>query len=183
MSLTWFSVPTPLPCGPMRVGVTDQGVAAATHGTEAEAGLPRGAEAAPGTADRRVVRVTEQIGEYFAGRRRDLELPIDWRLTVGPQQAVLRTLERTVRFGQTITYGELAVRSGVFDPAPEQRGLAARTVGSIAASNPVSLLIPCHRLVAADGLGGFGGPDGMAVKRWLLTLEGVLAPTLDWADQ
>jgi methylated-DNA-[protein]-cysteine S-methyltransferase len=47
--------------------------------------------------------------------------------------------------------------------------------------NPVPLLVPCHRVVASDGIGGFGRRrDGVEVKRWLLTLEGVLAPTLEW---
>ncbi|MEU5026028.1 methylated-DNA--[protein]-cysteine S-methyltransferase [Streptomyces milbemycinicus] len=112
-----------------------------------------------------------------------MELPLDWRLTSGAQQSVLRTLQQTVGFGRTITYGELAERSGAFEAAdPEQRALAARTVGSIMGSNPISLLVPCHRVVAADGIGGFGGGEtGLAVKRWLLTLEGALAPTLDWA--
>lgn len=48
-------------------------------------------------------------------------------------------------------------------------------------ANPLSLIVPCHRVVASDGLGGFGsGPLGLEIKRWLLTLEGVLPPTLDW---
>ena len=94
---------------------------------------------------------------------------------------MLQTLHRTVGYGKTVTYGELATRSGVFEDGPGEHALAARAVGSIMGSNPVFLLVPCHRVVAADGIGGFGGgPLGMEVKRWLLTLEGVLAPTLDW---
>jgi methylated-DNA-[protein]-cysteine S-methyltransferase len=69
----------------------------------------------------------------------------------------------------------------VFEDDPALRGQAARAVGSIMGSCPVALLVPCHRVVAADGIGGYGGGElGMEVKRWLLTLEGVLAPTLDW---
>ncbi|MDW6057755.1 MGMT family protein [Streptomyces sp. FXJ1.4098] len=95
---------------------------------------------------------------------------------------MLRTLQATVGFGRTVTYGELAERSKAFKAAdPEQRALAARTVGSIMGSNPISLLVPCHRVVAADGIGFGGGETGLAVKRWLLTLEGALAPR--WTGQ
>jgi methylated-DNA-[protein]-cysteine S-methyltransferase len=53
-------------------------------------------------------------------------------------------------------------------------------VGQIMGSNPVPVVVPCHRVVAADGLGGYSGGTGTEVKRWLLTLEGALPPTLDW---
>ena len=74
---------------------------------------------------------------------------------------------------ETLTYGELAARSGT--------GLPARAIGSIMGANPVPLVIPCHRVVAGDGLGGYsGGEPGqeIATKRWLLELEGALPPTL-----
>ena len=178
MSVSWFTVPTPLPSGPVRIGVTAGGVAAANFDAAYGSG-PRDA-VLPGDEGKAAL-VAERFAEYFAGRRHALELPVDWRATTGPQRAVLQTLERTVGFGETITYGELATRSGVFEEGPGQLPLAARAVGSIMGSNPVFLLVPCHRVVAADGIGGFGGGAvGMEVKRWLLTLEGVLAPTLDW---
>ncbi|MEU0809655.1 methylated-DNA--[protein]-cysteine S-methyltransferase [Streptomyces sp. NPDC005970] len=183
MSVLWLTVETPLPTGRMRVGVTDRGVVAAAYTPQGAAGLPAGPLISEESGDRRAAAVAGRFADYFAGRRRELELPLDWRLTSGAQQAVLRALQRTVGFGRTITYGELAERSGAFEAAePEQRALAARTVGSIMGSNPICLLVPCHRVVAADGIGGFGGgAAGLAVKRWLLTLEGSLAPTLDWA--
>lgn len=81
---------------------------------------------------------------------------------------MLATLHDTVHYGETITYGELAARS--------RAGAGARGVGSIMGSNPVPLIVPCHRVLAAGGLGGFGG--GVAVKRWLLALEGVLPAEL-----
>lgn len=182
MSVVWFTVATPLPTGPMRVAVTEQGVVAAAFTAREVTGLPSGPELPDPAADRRAVAVRDRFAAYFAGTRRDLDLPVDWRLTSGPQQAVLRTLHRTVGFGATLTYGGLAERSGVFGDTPEERALAAQAVGSIMGSCPLSLLVPCHRVVAADGLGGFGGgPEGMELKRWLLTHEGVLAPTLDWS--
>jgi methylated-DNA-[protein]-cysteine S-methyltransferase len=66
------------------------------------------------------------------------------------------------------------------DPPQPPAGLAARTVGSIMAGNPIPVIVPCHRVVASDGLGGYSGGAGIEVKRWLLILEGSLPPTLDW---
>ena len=71
----------------------------------------------------------------------------------------------------TVTYGELGRRTGVDDP---------RDVGVMMARNPLPLVVPCHRVVASDGLGGYGG--GLDLKRRLLELEGVLPPRLDLGD-
>jgi methylated-DNA-[protein]-cysteine S-methyltransferase len=70
-----------------------------------------------------------------------------------------------------MTYGELGRRAGVDDP---------REVGVLMATNPLPLVVPCHRVVAADGLGGYGG--GLRLKRLLLELEGALPPSLDLGD-
>ena len=177
--VSWFSVPTPLPSGPVRVAITNDGVASASFSK----GADEPDAVRPGDEPKAAL-VAERFAEYFAGTRRDFDLPLDWRLTApGPQRTVLRTLERTVGYGETLAYGELAVRSGAFEAelAAGQLGAAARNVGSIMGSCPHFLLVPCHRVVAADGIGGFGsGPVGLEVKRWLLTLEGVLPPTFDW---
>ncbi|MFI6316363.1 methylated-DNA--[protein]-cysteine S-methyltransferase [Nonomuraea sp. NPDC050556] len=179
--MMWFTVETPLPTGPMRVAVTDEGVAAAAYSSDMAAEFPSGVEITRPADDRRAVRVLECLNGYFRGHLRKVDLPVDWRLTSDVQRKVLRTLWREVGFGQTITYGELATRSGAFPEDADQHAFAAKAVGSIMASNPVSLLVPCHRVVAASGVGGFGGGAlGMETKRWLLTLEGSLAPTLDW---
>ncbi|MEY9944437.1 methylated-DNA--[protein]-cysteine S-methyltransferase [Kitasatospora sp. GAS1066B] len=175
-TIEWITVPSPLPTGPLTVGVTGLGVAAVHFTPESvPEGGPRCAE------PRRVAAVIEQFAEYFAGQRRELALPLDWRLAGGPHQVVLATLHRTVPYGETITYGRLAQRSGVFESVAESPGLAARAVGQMMGANPLPVLVPCHRVVASVGLGGFGnGRVGLDVKRWLLTLEGWLAPTLDW---
>ncbi|MCW2812270.1 MAG: methylated-DNA--[protein]-cysteine S-methyltransferase [Friedmanniella sp.] len=113
-----------------------------------------------------------QLREYFAGQRRDFDLPVDLAPLEPSTRAVLAAM-RTIGYGETITYGELARRSGT--------GLPARAVGSIMGANPVPLVIPCHRVVAADGLGGYSGGEpgrGLATKVWLLELEGALPPTL-----
>jgi methylated-DNA-[protein]-cysteine S-methyltransferase len=161
----------------MWLAVTPLGVAAASYAGEVISGHRVGE---PRCADERIAgTVTTRLAEYFAGRRRELGLPLDWRFAAGPHRTVLQRLVADVGYGRTITYGELATRSGVFEEA--EPGTAARTVGQMMGANPLALLVPCHRVVAANGLGGFGGgPHGMETKRWLLTLEGVLPPTLDW---
>lgn len=114
-----------------------------------------------------------QLRAYFAGRLTEFDLPFD----LGPQSAsaaaVLAALHETVRFGETVTYGELAARSG--------SGVPARGIGSIMGANPIPILVPCHRVVAGDGLGGYSGGDpgeGLITKRWLLEHEGALPTAL-----
>ncbi|NDL58687.1 methylated-DNA--[protein]-cysteine S-methyltransferase [Phytoactinopolyspora mesophila] len=116
--------------------------------------------------------VAGQLAEYFAGTRRQFDLAIDWRHLSGTRRSLLQTLYNTVPYGASVTYGELAARHGEDVPA--------RAVGGIMGSNPIPLVVPCHRVVAHDGLGGYSGGagDGLEVKRWLLTHEGVLPPTL-----
>lgn len=145
--------------------------------------MPAGVDVEDPSADRRAAIVTRRMADYFAGRLREprFGLPIDWTLTSQLQRKVLQCLEQTVPFGETITYGGLAQRSGGFDAETASTGQAARLVGTIMGTCPVAILIPAHRVVAADGLGGFGsGPDALPTKRWLLTLEGAIPPTLDW---
>jgi methylated-DNA-[protein]-cysteine S-methyltransferase len=116
--------------------------------------------------------VIGQLREYFAGQRREFDVPLDLPVLEPSTVAVLRALQ-TVPYGETITYTELARRSGT--------GLPARAIGAIMGANPVPLVIPCHRVVAADGLRGYsGGEPGheLETKRWLLENEGALPPTL-----
>ena len=121
----------------------------------------------------RLEPVLTQVLEYFAGTRREFDFPVDWRASQGASLAVRRALYETVGYGETVTYGELATRSGTDAPA--------RAVGTMMARNPIGLVVPCHRVVASTGMGGFSGGDGdnnLEVKRWLLAHEGALAPTL-----
>ena len=105
--------------------------------------------------------VISQLDEYFAGRRREFDLPLDLR---GPEfhlrcwRALLR-----IPYGQTASYAQLAAEVG----SP----LASRAVGQANHHNPVAIIVPCHRVIASDGsLAGFGG--GLAAKEFLLNLEG-----------
>lgn len=116
----------------------------------------------PTPLDREVRR---QLSDYFARRRREFDLPVDPDL---PRftRAVLEAVAR-IPFGETRSYGEIAKAVG----SPK----AARAVGQAVGSNPLPLLIPCHRVLAAGGrIGGFGG--GLSWKRFLLDLEGISAP-------
>ncbi|GAA0904002.1 methylated-DNA--[protein]-cysteine S-methyltransferase [Streptomyces thermoalcalitolerans] len=110
-----------------------------------------------------------QIRAYLAGERRDFALPLDWSLISGFNRQVLRELAATVPYGTVVGYGELAERVG-------QPG-AAQAVGAAMGSNPLPVVVPCHRVVESDGgIGGFGG--GLETKRRLLALEGVLPEPL-----
>ncbi|MFG3171855.1 methylated-DNA--[protein]-cysteine S-methyltransferase [Streptomyces sp. NPDC048200] len=110
-----------------------------------------------------------QVEAYFAGARRDFDLPLDWSLISGFNRQVLRELNSGVPFGSVVGYGDLAGRVG-------QPG-AAQAVGVAMGSNPLPVVVPCHRVVERDGgIGGFGG--GLETKRKLLALEGVLPEPL-----
>jgi methylated-DNA-[protein]-cysteine S-methyltransferase len=121
-----------------------------------------------------------QLAEYFAGQRRAFELPIDRRALSPLQEQVLTVLYDSVPFGETITYGELARRAGVQETSGD---LPARVIGQVMGSNPHPVIVPCHRVVAADGIGGYSGGTGIEIKRWLLIFEGSLPPTLDWSPE
>ena len=105
----------------------------------------------------------EQLNAYLEGRCRDFQLPIDWSgLTKFQTQALRATL--AIPYGQTSTYGEIARQIG--------RPKSARAVGRAQATNPMPLVIPCHRVLGSDGgLHGYGGRGGLATKAWLLELE------------
>lgn len=123
----------------------------------------------------RLVPVLEQLRAYFRGELRHFSVDLDWSRASRMQRMVLETLYRTVPYGSSVTYGELAHRSGT--------GVPARGVGAVLGANPLPIVVPCHRVVAAAGLGGYSGGrtgEGAATKRWLLTMEGVLQPPLEW---
>jgi methylated-DNA-[protein]-cysteine S-methyltransferase len=104
-----------------------------------------------------------QVSEYLAGQRQDFDLPIDWSVMgIFQQQALQATL--AVPYGQVTTYGDLARQIG--------HPRAARAVGRAQATNPMPLVIPCHRVLGSDGkLHGYGAGQGLETKAWLLQLE------------
>ena len=104
-----------------------------------------------------------QLDEYFDGKRRDFELPLAPRGTAFQEQ-VWHTLA-TIPYGETISYAQLAQRVG--------KPTAMRAVGAANGRNPLPIVLPCHRVIGADGsLTGFGG--GLPTKQFLLQLEGAL---------
>jgi methylated-DNA-[protein]-cysteine S-methyltransferase len=119
----------------------------------------------------------DQLAEYFAGQRQVFDLPVDWSGTSAAQRQVLGVLLGSVGFGETVTYGQLAQRAVA---GPDGISLPARAIGGIMGSNPIPVIVPCHRVVAGNGLGGYSGGTGIEVKRWLLIFEGALPATLDW---
>jgi methylated-DNA-[protein]-cysteine S-methyltransferase len=111
-------------------------------------------------SDAMLARVREQLAEYFAGVRREFDMPV--KLAGTPfQQRVWQELVN-IPFGATITYAELAQRVG--------KPTATRAVGAANGRNPVSIIVPCHRVIGANGkLTGYGG--GLDRKEWLLAWE------------
>jgi len=136
------------------------GERAAGHG-------PSGAGTAAAHAD----AAATQIAEYLAGDRESFDVELDWNGVDATHRRALETLCEIAPYGTTVTYGELGKQARVDDP---------REVGVFMARNPLPLVVPCHRVVASDGLGGFGG--GLELKRRLLELEGILPPRLDLGD-
>ena len=154
------------PWGPIVLAATDRGLVRATLPGAPGARL-RPAVPPSRAADRHLDRAERQVREYLAGRRKTFSVPLDLRAVTPFRRKVLLAC-RQVPYGTTVTYGQLAARAG--------RPMAARAVGQAMASNPVPLVIPCHRVLAAGGgLGGFMGAaaGGLCLKRRLLELEGV----------
>jgi methylated-DNA-[protein]-cysteine S-methyltransferase len=100
-----------------------------------------------------------QIGDYFAGRRQDFDLPVAFRS--GLQGEVMRAM-CAIPFGETRTYGDLA----------KELGASAQAIGQACGGNPIPVIVPCHRILGASGLGGFSAPGGVETKVALLKHEG-----------
>ncbi len=153
------------PVGPLLLAGTEQGLVRVAYAREdhdavlqALAGKvsPRILHAPP-----RLDLAARELEEYFAGRRRAFDLPLDWRLSAGFRRTVLSHLPE-IGYGDTASYAAIAQLAG--NPK------AVRAVGSACATNPMPVVVPCHRVVRSDGsMGGYlGGADA---KRTLLTLE------------
>jgi methylated-DNA-[protein]-cysteine S-methyltransferase len=109
--------------------------------------------------------VRRELDEYFEGKRTDFDVPVDWSLSHG---FFRRVLERTARIG----YGHVGTYAQVAKEAGSPR--AVRAAGNALGSNPVAIVVPCHRILrTSGGLGGYGG--GLERKEFLLKLEGVIA--------
>jgi methylated-DNA-[protein]-cysteine S-methyltransferase len=146
--------PLDTPVGRLTIVAGDRGLRAVLFAGEAP---PEGAEEGPHPL---LDSAGTQLREYFAGERRAFELPLDLRGTPFQQRAWLALA--SIPYGTTVSYGEQARRLG--------HPRAARAVGAANARNPVSIVLPCHRVIGADGtLTGYGG--GLRAKRALLEHE------------
>lgn len=153
------------PVGPLLLAATEEGL---THLLFADgSGQPRRAKTRPrsdgsGAATRILADARAQLGEYFEGTRRSFDLPLAPAGTAF-QRDVWRALSQ-IEYGELQSYGALAKRIG--------RTRAVRAVGAANGANPISIIVPCHRVVGQNRrLTGYGG--GLAAKRTLLELEGV----------
>jgi methylated-DNA-[protein]-cysteine S-methyltransferase len=112
-------------------------------------------------APARLEAAADQLDEYFRGKRIDFDLPLDFRLSHGFRRDVLGHL-LAIGYGRTESYAQVAAALG--------KPRAMRAVGTACATNPLPLVVPCHRVVRSDGsMGGYGG--GLDAKRTLLALE------------
>ena len=149
------------PVGPLTLVASARGLRAVLWMHESDVRVRVGAfDTAHEDPNGVLVATAAQLDEYFDGRRTEFDLPLD---AVGSdfQHSAWQSL-RTIPFGETISYGEQARRLG------DQR--KARAVGAANGRNPISIVVPCHRVVGADGsLTGFGG--GIENKAWLLDHE------------
>lgn len=150
------------PLGPMILAATDTGLAGAWFDDQRH--LPDNVRNWPAAPDHPLLRQAgARLDDYFTGRRHGVDLQLDLRGGTAFQQAVWTAL-RAIPRGQTLTYGTLARRIG--KPA------AVRAVGAAVGRNPLSVFVPCHRVLGQGGaLAGYAG--GLARKQALLRLEGV----------
>jgi methylated-DNA-[protein]-cysteine S-methyltransferase len=154
------------PLGPLTVIVTPRGLVRLSYSGE---GIGAQLEELAHRVSPRILEVPErtdrvrrQLDEYFAGARITFEVPIDWRLARGFAGDVLRATAR-IPFGSVSSYRDVAAAAG----SPN----AYRAAGNALGSNPIPIVVPCHRVLhAGGGLGGYTG--GLDRKRFLLALEG-----------
>jgi len=162
-----YDILTDTPIGDLLVGVTEHGVCRIGFDPQPERALEALAQRfGPRVlrSSKPVDRVRKQLDEYFAGARRGFDVDWDIRFLPDYNRRVLDELAR-VEYGTTTTYGQLAALTG--NPR------AARAVGTIMNRNPIPIVLPCHRVVGANGsLTGYAG--GLERKERLLRLEGAL---------
>jgi methylated-DNA-[protein]-cysteine S-methyltransferase len=155
------------PLGELFVGVSDRGLCVISYEADPDLQvekLARGFGSRVLRSPRSVEKARRQLDEYCAGKRRRFDLDVDLRLARDFGRTVLEELGR-VPFGEVTTYGALAAKAG--------KPNAARAVGTIMNRNPVPIVLPCHRVVGANGsLVGYAG--GLERKQTLLRLEGAL---------
>ncbi len=115
---------------------------------------------------KKIAPYAKELREYLNGKRNAFTIPIDWSLFRPFQREALQAVFR-IPYGETCTYHDIAIEIG--------RPNASRAVGRANATNPMPIVIPCHRVIGRDGkLHGYGGGEGLKTKEWLLRLEGAV---------
>jgi len=164
LDVAYRTVDTPV--GPLLLAATEQGLVRVAYPNQGHDAVLQA------LADRisprvlhapaRLDPVARQLDDYFAGRRRRFDVPLDWRLSTGFRSTVLHHLATDVDYGRTASYAALAALAG--NPR------AVRAVGTACATNPLPVVVPCHRVVRSDGANGYYA-GGVEAKRTLLDLE------------
>lgn len=156
------------PVGPLLLAATPTGLVRVAFASEGEDAVLQ--ELADRVSPRvlplprRLEETARELDEYFEGRRRRFDVPLDWQLSTGFRRDVLGHLAVDVEYGHTTSYAGLAVLTG----SPR----AVRAVGTACATNPIPVVVPCHRVVRSDGtMGRYRG--GEEAKHALLELEGM----------
>jgi len=145
-----------------RIEIVGNGEAIVSLSIERQGSLPD--DQLPERSDAILDRAVEQLEEYFAGHRRDFDLPISLAGTAF-QLAVWEQLV-ALDWGEVVSYGELGQATG--------RATAGRAVGGAVGANPIPIIVPCHRVLGSDGrITGYSGGDGIPTKSWLLEHEGI----------
>ena len=153
------------PVGPLLLAATDLGLVRIAYACENhEAVLQTLSDRISPrilNAPTRLDATVRELDEYFAGRRQSFDIPLDWQLSAGFRRTVLNQLP-SIAYGHTATYAALAQLAG--NPK------AVRAVGTACGTNPLPVVVPCHRVIRSDGaIGGYLG--GVDAKRHLLALE------------
>jgi methylated-DNA-[protein]-cysteine S-methyltransferase len=160
----WGNITSPL--GRLAIAVSESGLCAVIfrrHEQESMARLESRAQLK--RDDDAIASFSEQINEYFAGKRERFDLPFDLSALTPFQRRAL-TVTARIPFGEVFTYRQVAIAL--------KRPKSSRPVGQALGRNPIPIVIPCHRVIASDGgLGGYCGTTGLELKHWLLRHEGV----------
>ncbi len=154
--------------GDLRIAASDRGLVA-VEWAESQPGLIRYLFRLKATVEQNQKAVhpyAKELGEYLKGKRRKFTFAIDWNTLRPFQQKALKVVY-AIPYGEILTYADVAAQIG--------HPHAYRAVGRANATNPMPLVIPCHRLIGRDGkLHGYGGKGGLKTKEWLLKMEGAV---------
>ncbi len=164
---SWMGAIEGTPLGTIWTAVSPQGLIAVSlwpDRTQFEAKIIKLTGSAPIFQPEKVTAVTAQIREYLNQKRQVFDLALDWSIMTPFQTLALKAVYE-VGYGRTATYAQIAAQIG--------KPKAVRAVGRANATNPMPLVIPCHRILGSSGkLHGFSAPGGLETKAWLLRMEG-----------